>query len=100
MLICCCCLGCGNGEKEIDDPNRPDRPDGDEYEDIEVVDGKVRFYLSESENGIRRPMGVGERVWNESKVTVNGKPMRLRPTRTTAAISTSRHRTPAPTTPH
>ena len=54
LLICCCCLGCGNGEKEIDDPNRPDRPDGDEYEDIEVVDGKVRFYLSESENGIRR----------------------------------------------
>ena len=74
LLICCCCLGCGNGEKEIDDPDRPDRPDGDEYEDIEVVDGKVRFYLSESENGIRRPMGVGERVWNESKVTVNGKP--------------------------
>ena len=54
LLICCCCLGCGNGEKEIDDPDRPDRPDGDEYEDIEVVDGKVRFYLSESENGIRR----------------------------------------------
>lgn len=49
LLICCCCLGCGNGEKEIDDPDRPDRPDGDEYEDIEVVDGKVRFYLSESE---------------------------------------------------
>ena len=50
LLICCCCLGCGNGEKEIDDPDRSDdRPDGDEYEDIEVVDGKVRFYLSESE---------------------------------------------------
>ena len=42
MLICCCCLGCGNGEKEIDDPDRSDRPDGDEYEDIEVVDGKMK----------------------------------------------------------
>ena len=63
---------CRGGEKGVDDPGGPENPGGG-YEDIQVVDGKVRFYLTESENAARRSMGVGDRVWKKSAVRVNGK---------------------------
>ena len=53
--------GCSGGEKGIDDPGNPENP-GNGYEDIKVVDGKVRFYLLESENAARKSMGVGANV--------------------------------------
>ena len=49
------------------------RAGGDEYEDIQVVNGKVRFYLREAENSVRKAMGTGERAWSKSLVSVNGK---------------------------
>ena len=74
LLISCFCMACGSGDKNIDDPDGPDTPGGgDEYEDIKVVDGKVRFYLRESENSPRKAMGAGERAWNKSYVSINGK---------------------------
>ena len=63
---------CSGGEKGVDDPGGPENPGGG-YEDIQVVDGKVRFYLTESEKAARRSMGVGDRVWKKSAVQVNGK---------------------------
>ena len=45
----------------------------DSYEDIKVVDGKVRFYIEEKANATRTASGLGERGWSTSKVSVNGK---------------------------
>ena len=52
-------------------PSKPS--DGDEYEDIAVVDGKVRFYLSEQPNSSRTASGLGARNWAASQVVVGGK---------------------------
>lgn len=60
----------GNGN----DDNGPNNAgDSDSYEDIKVVDGKVRFYLSEHENSPRAASGMSARNWTTSKVVVNGK---------------------------
>ncbi|HBB11837.1 MAG TPA: metal-dependent hydrolase, partial [Alistipes sp.] len=67
-------MACSSGDKHVDDPDGPDNPGGgDEYEDIQVVNGKVRFYLREAENSVRKAMGTGERAWSKSLVSVNGK---------------------------
>lgn len=50
-----------------------DSGDGSSYEDIKVVDGKVRFYISERENSTRTASGLNVRNWATSKVQVNGK---------------------------
>ena len=74
LLAGCLCMACSNGDKHVDDPDGPDNPGGgDEYEDIQVVNGKVRFYLREAENSVRKAMGTGERAWSKSLVSVNGK---------------------------
>ena len=53
-------MACSSGDKHVDDPDGPDNPGGgDEYEDIQVVNGKVRFYLREAENSVRKAMGTG-----------------------------------------
>lgn len=74
LLAGCLCMACSSGDKHVDDPDGPDNPGGgDEYEDIQVVNGKVRFYLREAENSVRKAMGTGERAWSKSLVSVNGK---------------------------
>ena len=50
--------GNGDGATKVGDP-------------IEVVDGKVRFYLSYAENGTRKAMGLD--VFTGCKIQVNGK---------------------------
>ena len=52
-----------------------DAPDGpsEGYEDIKVVDGKVRFYLSERANSTRTATNMAARDWEKSKVELNGK---------------------------
>lgn len=66
---------CSGGEKGVDDPGGPENPGGG-YEDIQVVDGKVRFYLTESEKAARRSMGVGDRVWKSRPFRSTGNPIR------------------------
>ena len=69
------CAACSSGGDDIDEPDGPDQPKpGDQYEDIQVVDGKVRFYLSEAEDAARRTMGIPVHKWSGADVlTVNGK---------------------------
>ena len=45
----------------------------EQYEDIAVVDGKVRFYLSERANSTRTATNMTARDWAQSRVYVNGK---------------------------
>ena len=57
-----------------DDGTGTDTPENsDGYEDIKVIDGKVRFYISEKENSTRTASGLSARNWATSKVVVNGK---------------------------
>ena len=73
------CVACG--EDPIpgnDDPNNGngDTPGGEEqekYEDIKVVDGKVRFYLKEKSDATRTATNMTARDWAKSKVEMNGK---------------------------
>ena len=64
------------------EPEWVDGPDVDEggndeeqeqYEDIKVVDGKVRFYLSEKEGSTRTALSMTARDWAKSSVMVSGK---------------------------
>ena len=52
-----------------------DTPNGntEEYEDIKVVNGKVRFYLSERANSTRTATNMTSRNWERSTVELNGK---------------------------
>ena len=71
------------GEDGTSDENKPgDEPGTDpgtgggnteKYEDIKVVNGKVRFYLSEKENSTRTITGLTARDWAKSSVIMNGK---------------------------
>ncbi|MBO5235024.1 MAG: metal-dependent hydrolase [Alistipes sp.] len=45
----------------------------EKYEDIKVVGGKVRFYLSEKENSTRTATNLSARDWAKSSVIMNGK---------------------------
>ena len=45
----------------------------EKYEDIKVVGGKVRFYLSEKENSTRTATNLSSRDWAKSSVIMNGK---------------------------
>ena len=45
----------------------------EQYEDIKVVDGKVRFYLSEKENSTRTATNMTARDWAKSHVQMGGK---------------------------
>jgi hypothetical protein len=56
----------GNGDEPADDP-------AEKYEDIKVVDGKVRFYLSEKADATRTATNMTARDWAKSKVEMNGK---------------------------
>lgn len=77
------CVACGedptsNNESTGDDdpteePGKPSGGEDDKYEDIKVVDGKVRFYLKEQENSTRTVTDLTARDWAKSSVIVNGK---------------------------
>ncbi len=77
------CVACGedptgnDGSTEDDDPTeepgKPSSGEDEKYEDIKVVDGKVRFYLKEKENSTRTATGLSARDWAKSSVVVNGK---------------------------
>ena len=66
-----------NGDDPTDQPG--DNPGGgtgeeeEKYEDIKVVDGKVRFYLKEKPNSTRTATGLTARDWAKSSVIMNSK---------------------------
>ena len=77
-----------NGGGGQDDPNNGGGGGSTEkYEDIKVVNGKVRFYLSEKENSTRTITGLTARDWAQSSVIMNG---------TTYEISLTDEETPRP----
>ena len=75
------CVACGEDPTPgNDDPNNGngETPGGDDnkqeqYEDIKVVDGKVRFYLKEKSDATRTATNMTARDWAKSKVEMNGK---------------------------
>ncbi len=71
------CVACGdNPEADDNGGNGGDKPGDDpaeKYEDIKVVDGKVRFYLSEKAESTRTATNMTARDWAKSKVEMNGK---------------------------
>ena len=70
------CVACGEDPTGQDGPNNNGDDPNDEqeqYEDIKVVDGKVRFYLKEKENSTRTATNMTARDWAKSKVEMNGK---------------------------
>lgn len=77
LLIACFCLSCSSDDTKDEgntgDGGGTEEPGGDEYEDIKVVDGKVRFYLYEDDNAARKAMGVKAYNWTTANVAVNGK---------------------------
>ncbi|MBQ2703321.1 MAG: metal-dependent hydrolase, partial [Alistipes sp.] len=71
------CIACGEDPLKEDSQNgsNGDNSGGDQeqYEDIKVVDGKVRFYLQEKSNSTRTATNMTARDWAGSKVEMNGK---------------------------
>ena len=70
------CVACGEDPTGQDGPNNNGNEPNDEqeqYEDIKVVEGKVRFYLKEKENSTRTATNMTARDWAKSKVEMNGK---------------------------
>ena len=63
---------CEEVDSKGNDNNTSDTPT-EEYEDIKVVGGKVRFYLSEKANSTRTSTNMTARDWASSKVEMNGK---------------------------
>ena len=59
--------GPNNGEGEGEGEEQ------EQYEDIKVVDGKVRFYLSEKKDATRTATNMTARDWAKSRVIMNGK---------------------------
>ena len=77
MPIFALCVACGEDPTGQDTPNggNGDNPSGDEekWEDIKVVDGKVRFYLKEKEDATRTATNMTARDWAKSSVLIGGK---------------------------
>ena len=72
------CLACGkepisDGGGEQGGENESTEDSTEQYEDITVVDGKVRFYLSERADATRTATNMTARDWAKSSVYVNGK---------------------------
>ena len=78
-------------EETGSDPNSgadtPQTPSDEQWEDITVVDGKVRFYLEERDGSTRTASGLAARNWLSSKVIVAGK---------SYAVALSDEQTPRP----
>ena len=78
IVLCIFCLACGkepipDGGGEPDGDNEGSGDATEQYEDIAVVNGKVRFYLSERGNSTRTSTNMTARDWTKSSVYVNGK---------------------------
>ena len=77
MPIFALCIACGEDPLNDDSQNgsNDDNTGGDQeqYEDIKVVDGKVRFYLKEKADATRTATNMTARDWAGSKVEMNGK---------------------------
>ena len=85
VLFLAACTPVSSGENEGAGDNTDNQPEG--YEDIKVVAGKVRFYLSEKADATRTAASMTPRDWAKSKVEVNGK---------SYAISMTDEQTPRP----
>ena len=78
FMLVALCLACGKtpipegGGDPIDD-KEDNGNSTEQYEDIAVVDGKVRFYLSERANSTRTATSMTARDWAKSSVYMNGK---------------------------
>ena len=70
ILLLAGIFGCGSDV--MPDAGQSGGQSGDAYQDIEVVDGKVRFYLYEAEDAARHQMDVPQRDWASADVRVNG----------------------------
>ena len=69
-------VACKPEPEWVDDPDVDEGGEGEEqeqYEDIKVVDGKVRFYLSEKEGSTRTATNMTGRDWAKSRVYMNSK---------------------------
>ena len=75
-VLLACMLGCSSPVDAVSDAGQSGGQSGDAYQDIEVVDGKVRFYLYEAEDAARHRMDVPQRVWASADVKVNPEPLR------------------------
>ena len=77
MPIFALCIACGEDPLNDDSQNgsNGDNSGGDQeqYEDIKVVDGKVRFYLMEKKNATRTAANMTARDWSKSSVVMNGE---------------------------
>lgn len=73
MLVTVCVLYVACGEERVEDDSNDSADTPADTEDITIVNGKVRFYLSEREGSARIASGFSKRDWSESKVIVNGK---------------------------
>ena len=77
FMLVALCLACGKTPiPEGGDPADDKEDNGnstEQYEDIAVVDGKVRFYLSERANSTRTATSMTARDWAKSSVYMNGK---------------------------
>ena len=74
------CVACTPGPDPVPgggEPGEGDEPgeggSTEQYEDIKVVNGKVRFYLSEKENSTRTATNMTARDWAKSHVMMGGK---------------------------
>lgn len=77
LLFASLAVACSS-DKTTDDVTKPGgetggNTGGDEYQDIEVVDGKVRFYLYEDDAAARKAFDAGSYDWATATVAVNGK---------------------------
>ena len=71
------CVACGEdpntGDNDLPDTEQtPDEGENDQNDGLEVVGGKVRFFLAEHSEGVRTKVNIGTRSWSTSKVVVNG----------------------------
>ncbi len=73
MLVTVCVLYVACGEERVEDDSNDAADTPADTEDITIVNGKVRFYLSENNDSARIASGFSKRDWSESKVIVNGK---------------------------
>ena len=74
-LFAALCVACGEGPAQEDNGggDTPTEDPAEKYEDIQVVGGKVRFYLSEKKDATRTATNMTARDWAKSKVEMNGK---------------------------
>lgn len=72
LLLLACILGCSDANEAVTGQEQTGGNGEEVYQDIEVVDGKVRFYLYEAEDAARHGMAVPKRDWTSSDVKVNG----------------------------